>query len=56
MSKDLQELKEQLDIWIERTNPDLYDDIPEEYWKETGNLNALLIVREWVVTKLINNK
>jgi hypothetical protein len=56
MSKDLQELKEQLDIWIERTNPELYDDIPQEYWKEMGSLTSLLIVREWVVTKLTNNK
>ena len=56
MNKELQELKNQLDIWIEKTNPDLYDNNLKDYYKELGSLTSLLIVREWVVTKLTKNK
>ena len=54
MKRDLQELKQQLDEWIKKSDTNLYDEKNEskEYYSALGNLTSLLIVREWVINKL----
>lgn len=57
MNKDLQELKQQLDEWITKYDANQYDKQTEteDYYSALGSLTSLLIVREWVVNKLIKN-
>jgi hypothetical protein len=46
----MKDLEKQLEIWIERTNPALYDEETEtkEYWSEMGSLSTLLIIKDWI--------
>jgi hypothetical protein len=52
MNKELQELKIQLDEWISKTNPNVYEPNEKEYHTTMSSLSTLLIVREWVTDKL----
>ena len=54
MNKELQELKQQLDKWIRNTNPDLATDNDDKI-KSFAELSTLLIVRDWVTSKLTKN-
>lgn len=51
--KELQELKQQLDKWIENTNPKLSDEGKDKI-EANASLSTLLIVRDWVTNKIIN--
>lgn len=53
--KELQELKQQLDKWIENTDPKLSDEGKDKL-ETMASLSTLLIVRDWVTNKLINKK
>jgi hypothetical protein len=52
MNKELQELKIQLDEWISKTDPNIYEHNEKEYHTTVSSLSTLLIVRDWVTNKL----
>lgn len=47
----MEELLKQLEIWIERNDPNLYEKDEKEYWETMGSLTTLLVIKDWIKNK-----
>ena len=45
-------LKTQLEIWIERNDPNLYEKDEKEYWETMGSLTTLLTIKDYIKNNL----